>query len=83
MRGTCNILVKRNGAEEECGKPSVYSECCSCDIDPGYHLPAHWCAEHYDRLTNPPKRCWNCGACDHYPANCPEAEHSFGGLLGD
>lgn len=60
MRGTCNILVKRNGAEEERGKPSVYSECCSCDrcdIEPGYHLPAHWCAEHYDRLMNPPKSC--------------------------
>lgn len=31
VRGTCNILVKRNGALEECGKPSVYSQPCLCD----------------------------------------------------
>jgi hypothetical protein len=86
MRGTCNILVKRNGTLEECGKPSVYSQPClcdRCDIDPGYHLPAHWCAEHYDRLMNSPKECWNCGGDDHYLANCPEPDHSLNELLGD
>jgi hypothetical protein len=31
VRGTCNIFVERNSAEEECGKPSVYSEPCTCD----------------------------------------------------
>lgn len=37
MRSTCNIFVERNGAEEECGKPSVYSEpCCfGCGAQPG------------------------------------------------
>lgn len=58
MRGTCNIAVKGNRADEACGKPSVYSQPClcdRCDIEPGYHLPAHWCAEHYDRLMNSPK----------------------------
>jgi hypothetical protein len=59
VRGTCNILVKRNGTQEECGQPSVYSEPCQCDtcyLDPGYHLPVHWCAEHYDRLMSRRKR---------------------------
>ena len=55
MRKVCDIIVKRNGAYDECGKPSVYSEPCSCDrcdIDPGYHLPSHLCAEHYDRVES-------------------------------
>lgn len=80
MRGTCNILVKRNGALEECGKPSVYSEPCQCDtcyVEPGYHLPTHWSAQHYDRLMNPRKRCWNCGSHDHYRADCPEPDGSL------
>jgi hypothetical protein len=58
MRGTCNMAVKRNGAYEACGKPSVYSQPClcdQCDIEPGYHLPVHWCTEHYDRLQHSPK----------------------------
>jgi hypothetical protein len=60
VRGTCNILVKIDGSPlsgeaydageyMNCGKPSVYSEPCSCDrcdTEPGYHLPSHWCAEH-------------------------------------
>ena len=72
MRGTCNILVKRSGAEEECGKPSVYSKPCQCDIcylKPGYHLPEHWCAEHYDRLMNPPK--------GPLPADCPKPDSTL------
>jgi hypothetical protein len=80
MRGTCNIVVRRNDAEEECGKPSVYSQpyqCDTCYVEPGFHLPADWCAEHYDRLMNPPKRCWNCGSRDHYPTNCPEPDSLF------
>ena len=85
MRGSCNILVKRNGTEE-CGKPSVYSQPCqcdSCDVEPGYHLPAHWCAEHFDRLMNSPKWCSNCGSDDHYLANCPEPDSLLDGLSGD
>jgi hypothetical protein len=77
VRGTCNILVKRNGVYEECGEPSVYSHPCTCDtceIEPGYHLPTYWCAEHYDRLMNPRKRCWNCGSRDHYPGDLPEPD---------
>lgn len=67
MRGTCNILVRRKGGGHlihgiemgECGKPSVYSHPCSCDrcdIEPGYHLPSHRCAEHYDQLMKRHKR---------------------------
>ena len=46
MRGTCNVLVERDGIQEECGKPSVHSQTClcdTCDLEPGYHLPTHWC----------------------------------------
>jgi hypothetical protein len=84
MRGECNILLRRNGDLEQCCKPSVYSEPCGCDkcdADPGYHLPTQYCAEHYDGLMNPPKRCWNCGSRDHYPGNCPEPD-SFLEALG-
>jgi hypothetical protein len=78
MRGSCNILAKRHGADEECGKPSVYSQPCSCDrceIEPGYHLASHWCAEHYDGLMNPPKGCWNCGGDDHHTTGNLQSEN--------
>jgi hypothetical protein len=77
VRGTCNILVKRNGALEECAKLSVYSQPCqcdTCDVDQGYHEPSYWCAEHYDKLMNPSRSCWNCGSDDHWPIECPEPD---------
>ncbi len=43
MRGSCNIVVKHHGADEECRKPSVYSQPCLCDrceIESRYHLPS-------------------------------------------
>jgi hypothetical protein len=52
MRQVCNMIVKRNGVQEECERPSVHSQPCWCDrceIDP-VHLSIHWCAEHYDRF---------------------------------
>jgi hypothetical protein len=78
MRGSCNILAKRHGADEECGKPSGYSQPCSCDrreIEPGYHLPSRWCAEHYDGLMNPPKGCWNCGGDDQHTTRNVQSEN--------
>ena len=80
MRGTCSIVVKRNGVEEPCGKPSVYSQPClcdTCDVEPGYHLPMHLCAEHYDRITASPMGCGNCGGNDHDPVDCPEPDSLF------
>jgi hypothetical protein len=73
MRGTCDILVKRNGALEECAKPSVYSEpcCCGCDVDAESHPTVHHCAEHFDELVILPERCWHCGSDDHGSAACP------------
>lgn len=49
------MAIKTNGNVEICGKPSVYSEPCSCDrceVEPDYHLPLQWCAQHYDRLMS-------------------------------
>jgi len=86
MRGTCNILIERNGALEECAKPSVYSQPCqcdTCDVDPGYHEPAHWCAEHYDSITNPSRSCWNFGSDDHWPIECPEPDSFLEPFEGD
>jgi hypothetical protein len=76
MRGTCNILVERDGAEEECGKPSVYSEpccCCVCATDFEEQPLVHYCAEHFEELVILPERCWHCGMDDHRPSDCPEA----------
>jgi hypothetical protein len=50
----------------------VYSEPCSCeccDVDPGYHLPSHWGAEHYDEMMKPSRHGWNGGGNDPYQAD--------------
>ncbi len=50
LRSECTMVVR---CREVCGSPSVYSEPCwcdKCDSDPGYHLPMHLCAEHYDQM---------------------------------
>jgi hypothetical protein len=75
VREECHIMVRRNGLLEMCGQLSVCSTPCSCDrceIEPGFHLPMHWCAEHWDKITNPPMRCSNCGSSNHHPCDCPE-----------
>jgi hypothetical protein len=69
-------FCRRNGAEEECGEPSVYSEpcCCGCDVAAESHPTVHYCAEHFDELVILPERCWDCGSDDHGPAACPQAD---------
>jgi hypothetical protein len=61
MRGECcitkTVKTPRGVEYEVCGKPSVYSEPCDCDrcdTEPGYHLPWHYCAEHYDKTVRKP-----------------------------
>jgi hypothetical protein len=76
MRGTCTIIVLRDGGEEKCGKPSVYSEPCCCGCDSGFeeHPVIYYCAEHFDDLVTPPRALlalrWRRPPPDHLPQSC-------------
>src|SRR5690242_1731374 len=60
-----HISRERDGAEEEGGQPSVYSEpccCCGCATDFEEQPSVHYCAEHFDELVILPEWCcWHCG----------------------